>query len=58
MREKLKALEKLLRSCACRLWGLSMGPAEGECDIFLCGKMRKKVSVLKDKPEPPTVASE
>jgi hypothetical protein len=58
MGEKLKTLEKLLGPFAGRLRRLTMGPAERERDIFLCGEMREQVSFLKDKPEPPTVTSE
>jgi hypothetical protein len=58
MGEKLKTLEKLLSPFAGLLRGMTMGPAERECDIFLCGEMGEEVSFLKYKSEPPTVASE
>jgi hypothetical protein len=58
MGEKLKTLEKLLGPFAGLLRGMSMGPAEGKCDIFLCGEMGKEVSFLKDEPESPPMASE
>jgi hypothetical protein len=58
MGEKLKTLEKLLSPFACLLWGMPMDPAEGECDIFLCGQVGEQVSFLKDKPKSSPMASE
>jgi hypothetical protein len=58
MREKLKALEKLLSPFACLLRGIPMGSAQGERDIFLCGEVGEQVSFLKDKPKSSPMASE